>query len=40
MKNEYFVLQSADVINAFLTGCKENKKLLSQDKFFDAYPFM
>ncbi|GBB83647.1 hypothetical protein RclHR1_10350003 [Rhizophagus clarus] len=27
---------SADVINAFLTGCKENKKLLSQEQFFDA----
>ncbi|CAB4435950.1 unnamed protein product [Rhizophagus irregularis] len=27
---------SADVINAFLTGCKENKKFLSQEEFFDA----
>ncbi|RIA94378.1 hypothetical protein C1645_567208 [Glomus cerebriforme] len=27
---------SADVINGFLTGCKENKKLLSQEKFFNT----
>ncbi|CAI2179223.1 14958_t:CDS:10 [Funneliformis geosporum] len=29
------LIESADVINSLLTGCKENKKLLSQENFFE-----